>query len=268
VQTAPIHVHPPGALLALVGNPNCGKTALFNRLTGSRQKVANYAGVTVERKEGRLHRRRRGEGCACWTCPAPTACAAQPRRAGHPRRAGRHGHRREAPRPVVCVVDATNLRRNLRLVLAVQRLGLPMRGGAEHGRPWPSSAACAIDPRCASPSAGRAGGRTVATSGRGVEALRRAAGRSRTWALPPPQRRPCADDPAADATGACRDAGPSWAWTTARGAEASDRIDRVGAAPGDRPAAAGGAAVPDVPGRVRLGRGADGLDRGRHRLGG
>jgi ferrous iron transport protein B len=40
--------------LALVGNPNCGKTALFNLLTGSRQKVANYAGVTVERKEGRL----------------------------------------------------------------------------------------------------------------------------------------------------------------------------------------------------------------------
>ena len=40
--------------LALVGNPNSGKTALFNQLTGSRQKVANYAGVTVERKEGRM----------------------------------------------------------------------------------------------------------------------------------------------------------------------------------------------------------------------
>src|SRR3974377_1142956 len=43
-----------GPLIALVGNPNCGKTALFNVLTGSRQKVANYAGVTVERKEGTL----------------------------------------------------------------------------------------------------------------------------------------------------------------------------------------------------------------------
>ena len=42
------------ARLALVGNPNSGKTALFNALTGSRQKVANYAGVTVERKEGQL----------------------------------------------------------------------------------------------------------------------------------------------------------------------------------------------------------------------
>src|SRR5215469_1276737 len=38
--------------IALVGNPNCGKTALFNLLTGTRQKVANYAGVTIERKEG------------------------------------------------------------------------------------------------------------------------------------------------------------------------------------------------------------------------
>ena len=38
--------------VALVGNPNCGKTSLFNQLTGTRQKVANYAGVTVERKEG------------------------------------------------------------------------------------------------------------------------------------------------------------------------------------------------------------------------
>ena len=41
--------------IALVGNPNCGKTSLFNQLTGARQKVANYAGVTVERKEGFLN---------------------------------------------------------------------------------------------------------------------------------------------------------------------------------------------------------------------
>src|SRR3954463_1956115 len=42
------------ALVALTGNPNCGKTTLFNALTGLRAKVGNYAGVTVERKEGRL----------------------------------------------------------------------------------------------------------------------------------------------------------------------------------------------------------------------
>ena len=52
MHEAKIHLHPAGTLLALVGNPNCGKTTLFNLLTGSRQKVANYAGVTVERKEG------------------------------------------------------------------------------------------------------------------------------------------------------------------------------------------------------------------------
>ena len=44
----------PQLSLSLIGVPNCGKTALFNRLTGSRQKVANYPGVTVERKEGRF----------------------------------------------------------------------------------------------------------------------------------------------------------------------------------------------------------------------
>ena len=59
--------------LALVGVPNCGKTALFNRLTGSRQKVANYAGVTVERKEGVVRRPSRRARTACSTCPAPTA---------------------------------------------------------------------------------------------------------------------------------------------------------------------------------------------------
>ena len=51
--------------------PIRGKTALFNALTGARQKVANYAGVTVERKEGRDHARRTAAPCRCWTCPAP-----------------------------------------------------------------------------------------------------------------------------------------------------------------------------------------------------
>ena len=49
-----VHFYSNEPLAALLGNPNCGKTALFNLLTGSRQKVANYSGVTVERKEGRL----------------------------------------------------------------------------------------------------------------------------------------------------------------------------------------------------------------------
>ena len=58
--------------IALLGNPNCGKTALFNLLTGARQKVANYAGVTVERKEGLLQT---AAGRRVWS-PAPRAgCA-------------------------------------------------------------------------------------------------------------------------------------------------------------------------------------------------
>jgi ferrous iron transport protein B len=122
---AVIHLHPAGRLVALVGNPNCGKTALFNLLTGSRQKVANYAGVTVERKEGRLTM---ADGRTVRVLDLPGAYSLQPRspdeRITADVLAGRAvGEKR--PDLVVCVADATNLRRNLRLVLAVQRQGLP-----------------------------------------------------------------------------------------------------------------------------------------------
>jgi ferrous iron transport protein B len=116
----------PSPLIALVGNPNCGKTALFNILTGSRQKVANYAGVTVERKEGSLLTPS-GERIRILDLPGAysldpltpdeqvTADVLLGRRAGE-----------TAPDFVVCVTDATNLRQNLRLVLSLKRLGLPM----------------------------------------------------------------------------------------------------------------------------------------------
>ena len=62
--------------VALVGAPNCGKTALFNALTGSRQKVANYPGVTVERKEGVLTTPDEAiPSNLCSTCLAPIPCA-------------------------------------------------------------------------------------------------------------------------------------------------------------------------------------------------
>ncbi len=113
-------------LIALVGNPNCGKTALFNILTGSRQKVANYAGVTVERKEGSLvtplGRRVRVldlPGAYSLEALTPdervTADIVFGRRAGESR-----------PDFIVCVTDATNLRQNLRLALNLKRVGLPM----------------------------------------------------------------------------------------------------------------------------------------------
>ena len=116
----------PGPLIALVGNPNCGKTALFNILTGSRQKVANYAGVTVERKEGSL---RTPSGLRVRILDLPGAYSLDPLTPDEQvtadvllgRRAGE-----SQPDFVVCVTDATNLRQNLRLVLSLKRLGLPM----------------------------------------------------------------------------------------------------------------------------------------------
>ena len=125
LNQAVIHVHPSGPLLALVGNPNCGKTALFNLLTGSRQKVANYAGVTVERKEGRFTT---PAGKSLRVLDLPGAYSLYPRspdeRVTCDVLFGRAtGEKR--PDLVVCVVDATNLRRNLRLALAVKRLGMP-----------------------------------------------------------------------------------------------------------------------------------------------
>ena len=63
------------ARVALVGNPNSGKTALFNALTGSRQKVANYAGVTVERKEGQLKTASGGTPCNAPRRPTPKSAA-------------------------------------------------------------------------------------------------------------------------------------------------------------------------------------------------
>jgi ferrous iron transport protein B len=120
-----VHFYPSEPLVALLGNPNCGKTALFNLLTGSRQKVANYSGVTVERKEGRLSL---SSGKNIRILDLPGAYSLYPRsldeRVTCNVLLGRaEGERR--PDLVICVLSAMNLRRNLRLVLAAKRLGLP-----------------------------------------------------------------------------------------------------------------------------------------------
>jgi ferrous iron transport protein B len=112
--------------IALVGSPNCGKTALFNLLTGSRQKVANYAGVTVERKEGR-YVAPSGRHVQVLDLPgAYSFDAASPDEAIT--RDVCHGRFEGEPQPdlLVCVADATNLRLHLRFVLEVRRLGRPM----------------------------------------------------------------------------------------------------------------------------------------------
>lgn len=112
--------------IALVGNPNCGKTALFNRLTGSRQKVANYAGVTVERKEGRFSTPG-GRHIRVLDLPGAYSLAATSPDEAVTRDVCMGNFSGETrPEVLVCVVDATNLRLHLRFVLELQRLGLPM----------------------------------------------------------------------------------------------------------------------------------------------
>ena len=112
--------------VALVGNPNCGKTALFNALTGSRQKVANYPGVTVEKKTGRL------------TTPAGRAVTVVDLPGTYSLRARSPDEEitrdvvlgkaksEQAPDLVVCVGDASNLRLALRLVLELKHVGRPV----------------------------------------------------------------------------------------------------------------------------------------------
>ncbi|MFC0677888.1 ferrous iron transport protein B [Lysobacter korlensis] len=116
----------PATRLALVGNPNCGKTALFNLLTGSRQKVANYAGVTVERKEGRFHAPS-GREYALLDLPGAYSFHAASLDEAVTRDLCRGYYPGEpAPDVIVCVVDATNLRLHLRFALEVRELGRPM----------------------------------------------------------------------------------------------------------------------------------------------
>jgi ferrous iron transport protein B len=113
-------------LIALVGNPNCGKTALFNLLTGSRQKVANYAGVTVERKEGIAIT---PSGKRVRMLDLPGLYSLEPATPDEQVTTDVLLGRRDGetkPDAIVCVTDATNLRQNLRLVLALKRLGLPL----------------------------------------------------------------------------------------------------------------------------------------------
>ncbi len=112
--------------IALVGVPNCGKTALFNRLTGSHQKVANYPGVTVERREGE---RSAGDGRVLRILDLPGPSGLKPTTLDEAITRdvllGRVAGER-SPDLVVCVVDAVHLPIGLRLALEVKRLGLPM----------------------------------------------------------------------------------------------------------------------------------------------
>ncbi len=110
---------------ALVGNPNCGKTTVFNALTGMRQKVGNYPGVTVERKEGETTSPR-GERFRLIDLPGSYSLNAR-----SPDEAVLRdvllGRRSDTPQPdrIICVLDASNLERNLYLATQILELGLP-----------------------------------------------------------------------------------------------------------------------------------------------
>lgn len=109
---------------ALIGNPNCGKTALFNRLTGARAKVANYAGVTVEKRSGPLLGLARAElidlpGTYSLHVASPDEQVARRVILGEMTDEA-------APDILIAVVDACNLKLGLRLVMELKALGLPM----------------------------------------------------------------------------------------------------------------------------------------------
>ena len=111
--------------VAIAGNPNTGKTTLFNQLTGSRGKVGNYPGVTVERQFGPLELPD-GRAVELVDVPGTYSLSARSQEEQLAVQAVAGLHPLEAPDLVVCVVDATQLERNLYLVLQVVELDLPV----------------------------------------------------------------------------------------------------------------------------------------------
>jgi ferrous iron transport protein B len=125
IQDSKLNIAVPLRRIALAGNPNAGKTTLFNALTGMRQKVGNYPGVTVEKKEGRCLL---VAGREVLILDLPGTYSLSPKSPDEEiARDVLLGLRSDTPRPdaVVVVVDASNLERNLYLATQVLELGLP-----------------------------------------------------------------------------------------------------------------------------------------------
>ncbi len=106
-------------LFALAGNQNCGKTTLFNRLTGSNQHVGNFPGVTVEKKEGVIKNHK-----DCVIVDLPGIYSLSPYTAEEV--VTRDFILQNHPQAIINIVDATNIERNLYLSLQLMELGLPM----------------------------------------------------------------------------------------------------------------------------------------------
>ncbi len=105
--------------IALAGNPNCGKTTLFNALTGSNQYVGNWPGVTVEKKEGKL---RKHEGVVITDLPGIYSLSPYTLEEV----VARNYLIQERPDAILNIVDGTNLERNLYLTTQLMELGIPV----------------------------------------------------------------------------------------------------------------------------------------------
>jgi len=171
--------------VAIAGNPNCGKSTIFNALTGLRQKVGNYPGVTVERKEGSFFGSH-GEQMTLLDLPgsyslqirSPDEAVSRDvllgRQAGEPR-----------PDVVICVVDASNLERNLYLVAQIIELQLPVVV-ALNMVDMAEQAGAMLDVPALSEALGVPVIPTVATKGKGLVELKQAVSKT---PLPAPGKR-------------------------------------------------------------------------------
>lgn len=163
----------PAPVVAVAGNPNTGKSTLFNRLTGGRQHVGNFAGVTVERKEGAL---RLPDGRSARLVDLPGAYSLSPSSPDEQIVIDvLTGRAPDVPRPdaVLCVVDASNLRRNLYLVTQIAETGVPI-AIALNMSDEAARKGVSIDANALASALGVPVIPTVATRGDGVDELPRA----------------------------------------------------------------------------------------------
>ena len=108
--------------IALAGNPNCGKTTMFNALTGANQYVGNWPGVTVEKKEGKLKSDKSGEEIIITDLPGVYSLSPYTLEEVVSRDYLVH----EKPQAIINLVDATNIERNLYLTTQILEIGIPV----------------------------------------------------------------------------------------------------------------------------------------------